>query len=62
MAKDDRGKFWQVCMTCDRREFSAEPVACRCGAKMIDALDHPDNAHRKQPPARPAQQQKVPVP
>jgi hypothetical protein len=48
MAKDSRGKFWQVCPACERKQHSDEPVVCSCGEKMIDALEHPDNAHRKQ--------------
>lgn len=56
MAAKEKTPYWQICMTCDRREYAAEPATCRtCGSNMIDVLEHPDNAHRKQPspPAKP---------
>jgi hypothetical protein len=47
MAKASKGPYWQICMNCDRRVYSAEPQVCDCldpkETKMIPAADHPDN-------------------
>jgi len=44
MAKENLRIGWQICPTCDRREYAPEAVTCRCGERMVPAVEHPDNA------------------
>jgi hypothetical protein len=58
---ETKAPYWQICMSCDRRQFSGEPMQCLCGEKMVDALEHPDNDFRKPPPGKKPDRPKPPT-